>query len=104
MRIQLGGATSCDRERRTIRWLDKPLCRSGRPEHGRRIRGGRRRHLYRLHLSQPWRLVARYGGTGDENMDYVFVIGGNGNYTAYIYRNVNGTWTRRWSLMRSARP
>jgi hypothetical protein len=38
-------------------------------------------------------LVARYSGPGDQNMYYGFVAGGNGNYAAYIYRNVNGTWT-----------
>ena len=39
-------------------------------------------------------LVARYSGTGDQNMDYAGVTNlGSGNIQLAIYRNVGGTWT-----------
>ena len=38
-------------------------------------------------------LVARYAGTGDENMYYGAIVAGSGSYTACIFRNVNGVWT-----------
>src|SRR5205807_243559 len=39
-------------------------------------------------------LVARYAGAGDQNMYFGGVVGGSGNYSAYLFRNVGGTWTQ----------
>ena len=38
-------------------------------------------------------LVARYTGAGHQNLDLGFVVAGSNSYTAYIYSDVNGTWT-----------
>jgi sugar lactone lactonase YvrE len=38
-------------------------------------------------------VVARYSGTGDQNMYWAGVIGVNGSYSANLYINVNGTWS-----------
>jgi hypothetical protein len=37
-------------------------------------------------------LVARYSGPGDSNLYVGEVVGSNGKFTAYILRNVGGTW------------
>ena len=42
-------------------------------------------------------LVARYGGSGLANMYYGAIVAGSGDYTAYIYRNVNGASTSLFS-------
>ncbi len=42
-------------------------------------------------------LVARYGGSGLANMYYGSIVAGSGNYTAYIYRYVNGVPTSLFS-------
>src|SRR5262249_20215778 len=42
-------------------------------------------------------LVARYAGTGDQNMYYANLNATSGKFTANIYRNLNGTWTRLFS-------
>jgi hypothetical protein len=39
-------------------------------------------------------LVARYSGTGDQNMYWGALIGLNGNFEADIFKNVNGVWTQ----------
>src|SRR5208283_191149 len=39
-------------------------------------------------------LVARYTGSGDNDMYLGELVGTNGTYAAVIYRNVGGTWTQ----------
>ncbi len=51
-----------------------------------------------LTSGQYFGLVARYSGTGDNNMYWAAISNINGNYTAYIYKNVSGTWTLLASL------
>jgi hypothetical protein len=38
-------------------------------------------------------LVARYGGPGNSNYDLGEIVASNGTFTAYIFRNINGTFT-----------
>jgi hypothetical protein len=38
-------------------------------------------------------VVARYSGTGDQNMYWAGIVGVNGNFMANLYVNVNGTWS-----------
>jgi hypothetical protein len=42
-------------------------------------------------------LVARYQGSGDQNMYLATIVASSGKYTAYIYRNVGGTFTKLFS-------
>jgi hypothetical protein len=39
-------------------------------------------------------LVARYNGSGDQNMYWAGLVGVNGSFQAVNYRNVAGTWTQ----------